>query len=191
MRTDHFDLYQHHAVTKKEDVERILGKGGAMEAFEEAKKAGKVRFLGFSAHSVEAALLLLDAFDFDTILFPVNYATWHAGSFGPQVLARAQEKKVGILALKALAKRPWPEGAEKRYPKCWYEPFDRPEEAEPALRFTLSHPVTAALPPGDETIYPMALALAARFRPLSTEEAETVKKRALAEKPLFRYPQAG
>jgi aryl-alcohol dehydrogenase-like predicted oxidoreductase len=191
MRTDHFDLYQHHAVTKKEDVERILGKGGAMEAFEEAKKAGKVRFLGFSAHSVEAALLLLDAFDFDTILFPVNYATWHAGSFGPQVLARAQEKKMGILALKALAKRPWPEGAEKRYPKCWYEPFDRPEEAEPALRFTLSHPVTAALPPGDETIYPMALALAARFRPLSTEEADTVKKRALAEKPLFRYPQAG
>src|SRR5262245_54713974 len=145
MRTDHFDLYQHHAVTKKEDVERILGAGGAMAAFEEARKAGKVRFLGFSAHSVEAALLLLDAFDFDTILFPVNYATWHAGSFGPQVLARAQEKKMGILALKALAKRPWPEGAEKRHPKCWYEPFDGPEEAEPALRFTLSHPVTAAL----------------------------------------------
>src|SRR6266540_2328996 len=130
MRTDHFDLYQHHAVTSKEDVARIFGSAGAMEAFEAARKAGKVRFLGFSAHSVEAALALMDGFAFDTILFPVNYGTWHAGGFGPQVLARAQEKKMGILALKALAKGPWPEGAEKRYPKCWYEPFDQPAEAE-------------------------------------------------------------
>jgi aryl-alcohol dehydrogenase-like predicted oxidoreductase len=50
LRTDHFDLYQHHAVTKKADVETIFGPGGAMEGFEAAKKAGKVRFLGFSAH---------------------------------------------------------------------------------------------------------------------------------------------
>jgi aryl-alcohol dehydrogenase-like predicted oxidoreductase len=191
MRSDHFDLYQHHAVTKKEDVEKILGPGGAMEAFEAARKAGTVRFLGFSAHSVEAALALMDGFEFDTILFPVNYATWHGGNFGPQVLARAQEKKMGVLALKALAMRPWPEGAEKRYAKCWYEPFDRPEEAEPALRFTLSHPVTAALPPGDETIFRMALGLAARFRPLSGDEVDAIKKRGLAAAPLFKYPQAG
>jgi len=45
MRTEHFDLYQHHAVTKRTDVETILGPGGAMEAFEAARKAGKVRFL--------------------------------------------------------------------------------------------------------------------------------------------------
>ncbi len=83
MRTDHFDLYQHHAVTRKSDVETILGKGGAMEAFEAAKKAGKVRFLGFSAHSVEAATALMDGYAFDTILFPVNYATWHAGGLRP------------------------------------------------------------------------------------------------------------
>src|SRR5512146_1360431 len=90
LRTDHVDLYQHHAVTKKKDVETILGPGGAMEAFLEAKKAGKVRFLGFSAHSVEAATALLDGYAFDTILFPVNYATWHAGGFGPPVLAKAK-----------------------------------------------------------------------------------------------------
>jgi aryl-alcohol dehydrogenase-like predicted oxidoreductase len=190
MRTNHFDLYQHHAVTKEEDVQRIFGPGGAMEAFEAARKAGKVRFLGFSAHSVEAALALMDGYAFDTILFPVNYATWHAGGFGPQVLAKAQEKKMGILALKALAKRPWPEGAEKRYPKCWYEPFDQPAEAEPALRFTLSHPVTAAIPPGDETIFRMALDLAARFRPLSADDAKAIKQRGLAVAPLFRYPHA-
>jgi predicted aldo/keto reductase-like oxidoreductase len=188
MRTDHFDLYQHHAVTKKKDVETILGPGGAMEAFEAARKAGKVRFLGFSAHSVEAATAMMDGYAFDTILFPVNYATWHAGGFGPQVLAKAKEKGMGILCLKAMAKGPWPEGAKKRYDKCWYEPLDTPEDAAMGLRFTLSHPVTAALPPGDENLWAMALKIATSFKPLATEEAEAIKKRGLAAAPLFRYP---
>lgn len=188
MRTDHFDLYQHHAVTKMADVETILGPGGAMEAFEAARTAGKVRFVGFSAHSAEAALALMDGYAFDSILFPVNFATWHAGGFGPQVLAKAREKGVGILCLKALARGPWSEGAEKRYPKCWYEPLDTPETAALGLRFTLSHPVTAAIPPGDETLFAMALRLAARFEPLSAAEAESIKAKGLAQAPLFRFP---
>ena len=125
-----------------------------MEAFEAAKKAGKVRFLGFSAHSVEAATALLDGYAFDTILFPVNYATWYAGSFGAQVLAKAKDKGMGILCLKAMAKGPWPEGATKRHAKCWYEPLDTPETAAMGLRFTLSHPVTAAIPPGTRPCSP-------------------------------------
>ncbi len=190
MRTDHFDLYQHHAVTRLDEVDKILGPGGAMEAFEAAKKAGKVRFIGFSAHSVEAALALMDRADFDTILFPVNFATWYAGNFGPQVLARAQEKKMGILALKALAKGPIRKGAPKKYAKCWYEPLDQTEEAGMALRFTLSHPVTAAVPPGDENIYRMALGIAANFKPLSAEEVDEIKKKGSAATPIFKYPQA-
>ena len=190
MRTDHFDLYQHHAVTKKADALKILGPGGAMEAFEAARKAGKVRFLGFSAHSVEAAMALMEGFAFDTILFPVNYGTWHAGDFGPQVLARAREKGMGILCLKAMAKGPWPSEAEKRYAKCWYEPLDAPEEAALALRFTLSHPVTAAIPPGDENLFRMALRLAARFEPLTPAEVEAMKGRGGAAVPLFRHPSA-
>jgi aryl-alcohol dehydrogenase-like predicted oxidoreductase len=188
MRTDHFDLYQHHAVTKKADVETILGPGGAMEAFEAAKKAGKVRFVGFSAHSVEAATALMDGYAFDTILFPVNYAVWHAGGFGPQVLAKAKEKGMGILCLKAMARGPWPEGATRHHPKCWYEPLATPEAAAMGLRFTLSHPVTAAIPPGDETLFALALKLAAGFKPLSDAEVETIKARGLAATPLFRYP---
>jgi aryl-alcohol dehydrogenase-like predicted oxidoreductase len=190
MRTDHFDLYQHHAVTKLEDVDKILGPDGAMEAFEAARKAGKVRFLGFSAHSVEAALALMDRADFDTILFPVNFGTWYAGDFGPQVLARAQEKKMGILALKALAKGPVDKGKPKKHPKCWYEPLDQPEEAGMALRFTLSHPVTAAIPPGDENLFKMALGLAANFEPLTGGEVDAIKQKGAAASPIFRYPQA-
>src|SRR5271157_200378 len=120
LRTDHFDLYQFHYLTTRDDVETVFGPAGAMETFVAARKAGKVRFLGFSAHSVEAALALMQGFAFDTILCPVNYATWHAGNFGPQVLARAQEKKMGILALKAMAKGPWPQGADRSaHSKCW------------------------------------------------------------------------
>ena len=188
MRTDHFDLYQHHAVTKSADVDAIFAPGGAMEAFEDARKAGKVRFVGFSAHSVEAAMALMDGYPFDTILFPVNYATWHAGGFGPQVLARASEKGMGILCLKAMAKGPWPEGAERRHPKCWYEPLETPEDAAMGLRFTLSHPVTAAIPPGDEGLFELALGLAKEFEPLSDAEVQAIKARGLAAVPLFRYP---
>jgi len=193
MRTDHFDLYQLHAVTKPAEVETIFGPDGALETFVQARKDGKVRFLGFSAHSVEAALALIQRFDFDTILYPINYATWHAGNFGPQVLEKAREKKMGILALKSMAKRPWPAGTGDNHPhpKCWYEPFDKPEEAMMGLRFTLSHPVTAAVPPGDEDIFKMALGLAAKFQPLSEKEAEEIKRMALSTPPLFQYPMKG
>jgi aryl-alcohol dehydrogenase-like predicted oxidoreductase len=189
LRTDHVDLYQLHAVTTAEEVETILGPDGALRAFVEARQAGKIRFLGFSAHSVEAALALMEGFAFDTILFPVNYVTWHAGNFGPQVLARAHERGMGILALKAMAKGPWPSGATHTSPKCWYEPCSHPEEALRALRFTLSHPVTAAIPPGDEKLYRMALELGGRITPLDAPEMEAIKQKALAGEPIFRYPR--
>ncbi len=189
MRTDHFDLYQLHAVTTKEDVEKIFGPAGALETFVAARKAGKVRFLGFSAHSVEAALALIGRFDFDTILFPTNAGTWHAGNFGPQVLAAAQAKQMGILALKAMARGPWPKDAKRdQYPKCWYQPLSDAGDAMLGLRFTLSHPVTAAIPPGDETLFTQALGLAMRFTPLNEDEALAIKQKALAGAPLFKYP---
>jgi predicted aldo/keto reductase-like oxidoreductase len=186
MRTDHFDLYQLHAVTTRKDVDRILAPGGALEAFVAARQAGKVRFIGFSAHSVEAALALIGGFSFDTILFPINFATWHAGNFGPQVLEAAARKQMGILALKAMAHRPWPEGAVKTHKKCWYEPLTDAGQAADALRFTLSHPITAAIPPGDEALFTMALDMAAKFQPLTATEADTIKRRGLATTPLFK-----
>jgi aryl-alcohol dehydrogenase-like predicted oxidoreductase len=189
LRTDHFDLYQCHAVTTLDEVDSILGSGGAMETFLEAKKEGKIRFIGFSAHSVEAAMALLRGFDFDTILFPVNYATWYAGNFGPQVLALAQEKGVGILAIKAMAKGPWPEGADQsKYPRCWYEPLTREEDITMGLRFTLSHPVTSALTSGETELLSLALKLRNQLEPLKQKEVDLIKEKGLAGKPLFTYP---
>jgi len=188
LRTDYLDLYQLHAVTSLEDVDTIFGKGGAMETFVQAREEGKVKYLGFSAHSVEAAMALMDGFDFDTILFPFNFATWYAGDFGPQVMQRAKEKQMGILALKAMAWRRWKEGEERVIDKTWYRPLTKPEEAREGLRFTLSHPVTAAIPPGHEDLFSMALGLARDFSPMNEEEIQEIKKKAMMTEPIFRYP---
>lgn len=189
MRTDHFDLYQLHAVTAMEDVDTIFAPGGAIETFMEARDEGKIKYLGFSAHSVEAAMALMDRFDFDTILFPINFTTWTAGDFGPQVLERAMQKEMGILALKAMARGPYPEGAQ-RVDKCWYQPLSDPEDAKMGLRFTLSHPVTAAIPPGNENLFSMALGLASEFKPLKPFEIDEIKEKGEIGTPLFSYPMS-
>ena len=189
LRTDYFDLYQLHAVTSLDDVAQIFAPDGAMETFVKAKQEGKIRYLGFSAHSVEAAMALMDRFNFDTILFPVSYNTWYAGNFGPQVLQRAQDQNMGILALKAMAKGPWPDDATDKVPKCWYEPFTNPDEALKGLRFTLSHAVTSAIPPGNEDLFSMALGLSKQITPMSDQEILNIKEGALQEEPLFRFPQ--
>jgi aryl-alcohol dehydrogenase-like predicted oxidoreductase len=188
LRTDHLDLYQLHHVTTLDEVESIFGPGGAIEAFEAARKAGRVRFLGFSAHSVEAALALMERYAFDTILFPVNFRMWSDGNFGPQVLERAQQKGMGILALKAMANRGVPEGEPKPVEKCWYDPLQERDLAQLALRFTLAHPVTAAIPPGNEALFTMALDLAGDLSPLSAAQAEALKRGAGRGEPVFRYP---
>jgi len=185
LRTDYFDLYQLHAVTTMEEVEQIMGPGGALEAFLEAREQGLVRYLGFSAHAEEAALALMDRFEFDTILFPFNWVCWHQGKFGPRVLEKAHEKGMGILALKSLAKRQWEEGEERAWPKCWYAPVETFEETSLALRFTLSKPITAAVSPSHAELLWWACDAADQFTPLSEEEAAEVARRSEGLVPIF------
>lgn len=158
---------------------------GAMETLIKAKKSGKIRFIGFSAHSEEAALALLDRYPFDSILFPINWVNIFHGGFGPKVIEKAQEKGAARLALKAMAKTKWEEGVEKEYPKCWYEPIDDPELADLALRYTLSHPITAAIPPGDIRLFRTALKIAESYHPVTDAEENILRKKALDYQPIF------
>lgn len=193
LRTDHFDLYQLHAMTTMGEVEKVFGPKGAMETFLAARKAGKIRFIGFSAHSVEAALALTDRFDFDTILFPFNFVLYSQAQFGPQALERANQKRMGVLALKAMAKTVWPKDmkeSDRPQPKCWYQPADMPEEATLALRWTLSQPITAAVPPGDGKYFKLAMDVAQRFEPIRPEEENRLMARAAGVEPLFRLGSA-
>jgi len=188
--TDHVDLYQFHAVSSMDDVDKILAAGGAAETFFAAKKEGKVRHVGFSAHNAPAALRLMEALELDSVLFPVNVNAWENGAFGPQILAKAKAKGMARMALKALAFGKWPAGmkeSDRKYPKCWYEPIDDPEMARLALRFTLNQEVTAAVPPGDERIFDLALELASAPLPeLSTAELAGLKTKIGSLEPVFR-----
>lgn len=167
LKTDHLDLYQFHALTKMAELDKVLGPGGAMETMEAAKKEGKIRFIGFSVHSAETALAAMDRYHFDTILFPLNWVLFSQAGFGPQILKKAQEKKMGILALKSMAKTVWPADVKEHpQPKCWYQPAAFPHEASLGLRWTLSHPVTAAVPPGDERYFRLAMDIAQSYKPL-------------------------
>ena len=159
-----------------------------MEVFLDARKQGRVRYLGFSAHSEEAALAAMERYDFDSILFPINFAPFYEGNFGPRVIEAAKSKGVARLALKAMAKQRWPEGdpLRKQYPKCWYQPLTDRKEAKLGLYFTLSQPITAAIPPGDESLFRLALDLAMGFRPVSQKEKETLRQMAHSLDPIFR-----
>ena len=95
---------------------------------------------------------------------------------------------MGILALKAMAWRRWEEGEERTNEKTWYKPLPGKEEANKGLRFTLSHPVTSAIPPGHEDLFAMGLELAKDFRPMDPEEIKAMKEKALNTRPLFSYP---
>ena len=179
LQTRHIDLYQLHAIESEEDVDRLLAPGGAMEVLTRLREAGDVRFLGFSAHNESAALRLLDAVSFDSVLFPINWRAWHAGGVGPRLVDRARSRGTAILALKALADRRRVEGEPVEYPKAWYRPLSTYAEAELALRFTLSRPVTAAVSPGHEELLWWACDAADAFSPLSDEEERQLRDRAL------------
>ena len=187
LKTDHVDLYQFHALTKMTDLDKVLGPGGAMETMEAAKKEGKIRFIGFSVHSAETALAAMDRYHFDTVLFPVNWVLFTQANFGPQILQRAQEKKIGILALKGMAKTVWTANQRQNHPqpKCWYQPAGFPDEASLGLRWTLGHPITAAIPPGDERYFRLAMDVAQNYKPLEAHEEQALLSGGHGVEPIF------
>lgn len=103
MRTDYLDLWQCHEVSTQEEVDRILAPGGALEAFVEARKQGKVRHIGFTGHADPAVhARLLEAFDgWETVQHPVNLVDPHYLSFIRTFLPKARARKLGVLAMKS------------------------------------------------------------------------------------------
>jgi len=177
LKTDYFDLYQFHSVKTIDEVECIMGADGAMETFEKAKEEGLIRFIGFTAHTEEAALALMNKYDFSTILFPFNWVSWLKDNFGPKVLEKAKNSNVGILALKALAKRVLENNENPKWRKCWYAPVDDFEEASISLRFTLSLPITSAVSPSHSELLWWACDIANNLSPLSEDELKFLKEK--------------
>jgi aryl-alcohol dehydrogenase-like predicted oxidoreductase len=181
LRTDYFDVYQLHRVTA-EDLDTVLGKGGALEALVEAKEKGWARHIGFTTHWDDVALRLLETHTFDTMLFPINWACWIQNGLGQRALEEAARQGLGRIAIKALAHRE-KEPRDDGYPKCWYRPIIGDARlAELALRFTMAQDVHTAVSPGDIRLLHLALSIVEQYQggppPLSPEELEELKRRA-------------
>ena len=108
LKTDHLDLVQHHEVIRFEDPDRIFAEGGAMEAVLAAKKAGKVRYIGFTGHKdPHIHLYMLEtaarhSFHFDTVQMPLNVVDAHFRSFAELVLPVLIEQQIGVLGMKSM-----------------------------------------------------------------------------------------
>jgi aryl-alcohol dehydrogenase-like predicted oxidoreductase len=108
LQTDHVDLMQFHEIVRMEDPDRIFAPDGAMEAMQEAKKAGKVRFIGFTGHkdpAIHLKMLSVAAdhkFRFDAVQMPLNVMDAHFRSFEHQVVPVLVKDGVGVLGMKSL-----------------------------------------------------------------------------------------
>jgi aryl-alcohol dehydrogenase-like predicted oxidoreductase len=108
LQTDHIDLLQHHEIIRFDDPDRVFAEGGANEALLDARKAGKIRYIGFTGHKdphIHLYMLKVAAdhgFHFDTVQMPLNVMDAHFRSFGQMVLPELVKREVGVLGMKSM-----------------------------------------------------------------------------------------
>lgn len=180
------DLYQLHGLDEPLELDVALGRDGAIEAISEARDAGLVRYIGITGHRPSTQVEALKRFDFDTVMFPLNFILrGHQvpeNDYGP-LLEMADDKDVGRIAIKSIAKGHW--HADQHSYRTWYEPFDDQRSIDLALWFTLSQNVSTAVMPGDVRLMPKVLDAGQRFRALDEAEQDRLVKSAGPLKPLW------
>ena len=179
LKTDYFDVYQMHLLATRAEVKRALGEGGAIEVFTEAKKQGKAKNLGITAHTTRAAVDAIDGFDFDTVMFPINFIEYYQIGFGKSVLEAAKKKGMGVMGMKTMCGGSWARGAQ-RTRNNWYRAIEEDDIINLAVRWTLSQDqVAAAVPPGFIDLFEKAVPVGPVSSPIT--EAETSKLQELAK----------
>ena len=163
LQTDHIDLLQFHEVIRMDDPERIFATGGGMEAVLEARKAGKVRFIGFTGHkSPDIHLKTLQTaaahdFHFDTVQMPLNVLDAHYDSFQQKVLPVLVKEQIGVLGMKPIG-----DGLVLN---------SKTVSAVDCLRYALNLPTSVVITGCDSLhILQQALETVRSFKPLSQTE---------------------
>ena len=163
LKTDHIDLVQFHEILRFDDPDRVFAEGGALEAVMEAKKAGKVRFVGFTGHKdPRIHLYMLEVarqrgFHFDTVQMPINVMDAHYRSFGQLVAPVAVREGIGVLGMKSLGDTVILKSKTVTAVEC--------------LTFSLSLPVSVLITGiDDRRSMDQAFAVAKAFKPLSDAE---------------------
>jgi aryl-alcohol dehydrogenase-like predicted oxidoreductase len=189
LQTDSFDLYQSHAITRMDELDAITMKGGALEAFVEARERGLTKYLGITGHGFQAPQIYLEAlrrFDFDTVLFPINFvqmANPEYRRYAEELITQCKAKDVGTMIIKSITKAPW--GERTHTATTWYEPFEKMDDIQPAVNFALSYDVTGLCTAGDIRVLPVMLQACENFTPLNDAEREGMIQSAHKYEPLF------
>ncbi len=166
LQTDHLDLWQFHSIERPEDPDWIFAENGAIEAAVQARKEGKVRFIGFTGHkSPDYHLkMLTKPFDWDALQMPLNVLDPHFGSFERKVLPEAVKRNLGIVGMKPMAFQNAPKTGAITSTEC--------------LHYAMSLPVSVTIT-GCETMERLTTAIeAARtFRKLDTAAMQAFRDR--------------
>lgn len=183
LQTDRLDLWQLHNVQTDEQLDAIFGKDGAIEAMQQARAQKMVRFLGITGHFDPDVLLRgIQRFDFDTILMALNPADRHHHAFTERLLPAANDKKMGVIAMKIPARG------------RLFRP-DGVNSMKDAMGYVLTLPVSTVIV-GCDTVKQLEenIAIATAFRPLpATEMARLEQLTAgyVAEASWFKRDAAG
>jgi predicted aldo/keto reductase-like oxidoreductase len=172
LQTDHIDLLQFHEIIRMGDPEKVFAPGAGMEAIVEARKAGKVRYIGFTGHkSPDIHLKMLETadahgFHFDSVQMPLNVMDAHFNSFGKKVLPVLVKKEIGVLGMK-------PMGAGLILKSNVVQPIE-------CLHYAMNLPTSVVITGCDSLeILNSSLQAARNFRPMNeTQVAELLAKTA-------------
>jgi len=193
LQVDGFDLYQLHAVTTMEELDQTTGPGGTLDAVLEARDQGLTRFIGITGHGMQAPAVFLEAFqrfDFDTVLFALNFKLFANSEFrrdAEELLRQCQERDVGVMIIKCIAKAPW--GEKERARNTWYEPFEEPEMIQKAVDFALSQDITGLITAGDIVLFPKVVEACKNFNPMNQEDQEALITEGGSYELIFDGPQ--
>jgi aryl-alcohol dehydrogenase-like predicted oxidoreductase len=187
---EYFDLYQMHAVT---DLAELDARSDAVEAILAARDEGLCRWVGITGHELTAPAAHLEAlrrYDLDTVMFPVNPQLWSDPTYrrdAEALLEHADRHDVGVMAIKAVAARPW--AGRERTSETWYEPYTSADEVARGVDFALSTPgLHAFCTPGDTRVLRTALAAAEAHTPMGTAERVEAVHSVADEPSIFPMP---
>ncbi len=187
LNTDHFDLYQLHAVTSLEVLEQ---RTDAAEAILAARDEGLARFVGITGHDDGAPAAHLEAlkrWDLDTVMFPVNARMWSQAVYrrdAEALLEYCAEHDVGVMAIKACARRPWSSPVHSH--TTWYQPYADAESVQRGVDFTLSvGGVHAFCTPGDVEVMQLAVDAAGNHRTMNAATRDAAIADAANETSIF------
>lgn len=180
LQVDRVDLLQLHSVGDLAELGRVTAPGGALEAAIRARDEGLVGAIGITGHGHEAPATHLEAlrrFPFATVLTPWNYALAQRPDYRAgfrALVAEVERQDVGLMTIKTVARRNWPEGANRSY-ATWYEPWDDPQHVDASVAFALRQPgITGITTAGDVGLLGRIVAAAARASELSDDEVEAL-----------------